>query len=43
MAVERNAVEMVWYDRSDDYLYITLKQTSDEVGYFAMFKLLLYL
>lgn len=39
---ERNAVEMVDYNKSGEYLYITLEQTGDEVGYLSMFKILLY-
>lgn len=39
---ERNAVKMVDYNKSGEYLYITLEQTGDEVSYLSMFKILLY-
>ena len=42
MEGERNAVEMVQYNQSGDNLYITMKQTADEIGDFAKFKLLFY-
>ena len=42
MIGERNAVEMVQYNVSDDNLYITFKQVSDEISSFAKFKLLFY-
>lgn len=42
MIGERNAVEMVQYNQSGSDLYITFKQTGDELGAFAKFKLLLY-
>lgn len=42
MVGERNAVEMVKYNQSGRYLYITFKQISDEIGTFAKFKLLFY-
>ena len=42
MTGERSAVEMVQYNQSGDDLYITFKQTGDELGAFAQFKLLFY-
>ena len=39
---ERNAVEMENYNVSDNNLYITFKQTSNELGSFAKFKILFY-
>lgn len=42
MTGERNAVEMVEYNQTDDNLYITFKQNVDELDYFAKFKLLFY-
>ena len=39
---DRNAVEMTQYNRSDDYLYVSFKQVSDNLDSFAKFKLLLY-
>lgn len=39
---ERNAVDMVKYNKSGDDLYITFKQNVDKLDYFAKFKLLLY-
>lgn len=39
---ERNAVEMVQYNKSGDDLYITFKQTGDYVGSFSKFKILFY-
>lgn len=39
---ERNAVEMVAYNQSGSYLYITLKQTENDIGSFAKFKILYY-
>jgi hypothetical protein len=39
---DRNAVEMVQYNKSGDDLYVTFKQVSDNLGEFAEFKLLLY-
>ena len=39
---ERKAVEMVEYNQSEDDLYVTFKQTGDELGSFAKFKLLFY-
>lgn len=41
-AIDRKAVEMVQYNRNDDHLYVTLKQTADTVTDFARFKLLYY-
>ena len=38
----RNAVEMEQSNRNGDELYITFKQTADNLGPFAMFKLLFY-
>ncbi len=37
-----NAVEMVTYNQSEDDLYITFKQVSENLGSFAQFKLLFY-
>ncbi len=42
MTGERNGVEMVQYNQTDDDLYITFKQNVDELDYFAKFKLLFY-
>lgn len=42
MTGERDAVEMVQYNQSEDNLYITFKQKVDELDYFAKFKLLFY-
>lgn len=42
MAGDRDAVEMVQYDQSEDNLYITFKQVKDNLGTFAKFKLLFY-
>lgn len=42
MTGERNAVEMVQYNKSGDDLYITFRQTGDSLEMFAKFKLLLY-
>lgn len=42
MTGERHGVEMVQYNQSGDDLYITLKQTCDELGAFAKFKILFY-
>ena len=42
LAGERNGVEMVQYNQSEDTLYVTFRQTADEIGSFAKFKLLLY-
>ena len=42
MAGERKAVEMVEYNQSEDDLYVTFKQTGEELGSFAKFKLLFY-
>jgi hypothetical protein len=39
---DRNAVEMVTYNQSEDDLYITFKQVSDNLGSLAKFKLLFY-
>lgn len=39
---ERDAVEMVTYNQSGSYLYITLKQTGNDIGSFAKFKILYY-
>ena len=39
---ERNAVEMVQYNQSEDHLYITFRQNVDELDYFAKFKILFY-
>jgi hypothetical protein len=39
---DSNAVEMVQYDQSDEDLYVTFKQVSDNLGAFARFKLLFY-
>lgn len=39
---ERNAVEMVKYNQAGNDLYITFKQTGDDLGSFARFKLLFY-
>lgn len=38
----RECVEMVKYNYSDNYLYITFKQTKDKMGAFAKFKILYY-
>ena len=42
LAGPRDAVELVKHNRSGDYLYLTFKQTKDDLGGFAKFKLLLY-
>lgn len=42
MTGQRNGVEMVDYNLSGDDLYITFKQTVDELSHFAKFKLLFY-
>ncbi len=42
MAGDRDAVEMVKYNQSGDYLYITFKQTKENLGSFAKYKLLFY-
>lgn len=42
MIGERNAVEMVQFNRSGTDLYITFKQVSNEIGSFSKFKLLFY-
>ena len=42
MTGERNAVEMVQYNRSGDDLYITFEQTGDELDPLASYKLLFY-
>ncbi len=42
MTGERNAVEMVQYNRSGDDLFITFEQTADEAGSLGKFKLLFY-
>lgn len=42
MLGERNGVELVEYSITGDNLYLTLKQTIDELGAFAKFKILLY-
>lgn len=39
---DRNAVEMVQYDRAEDDLFITFKQVSDNLGDFSKFKILFY-
>ena len=39
---DRDAVEMVEYNVSGDNLYVTLKQTSDNLGAFSQFKILFY-
>jgi len=39
---DRNAVEMVQYDRAEDDLFITFKQVSDNMGKFSKFKILFY-
>lgn len=39
---DRDAVEMVKYNITEEDVYITVKQTSDNLGSFAKFKLLLY-
>ena len=39
---DRDAVEMEQYNVSGDNLYITFKQTSDNIGSFAKFKILFY-
>jgi len=39
---ERNAVEMEQYNQSGDNLYITVKQTMDNLGSFSQFKILFY-
>ena len=41
-AGESNAVEMVQYDISDRYLYITFKQNVDELSGFEKYKILFY-
>lgn len=40
---DRNAVEMVKYNRSGDHLYITFKQLSDDLSRYSRFKILFYL
>lgn len=42
LAGERNGVEMSSYNKSGDNLYVTFKQTADELGSFSKFKLLFY-
>lgn len=42
MIGERNAVEAIQVDRSGDELFITFKQTGNELSTFAKFKLLFY-
>ncbi|MBO4390719.1 MAG: hypothetical protein J5825_07675 [Lachnospiraceae bacterium] len=42
MSGARGAVEMVQYNQSGDNLYVTFKQTDDDLGAFAKFKLLFY-
>lgn len=42
LAGERSAVELVQYDISGDYLYLTLKQNVDELSMFSQFKILFY-
>lgn len=42
MVGDRKAVEMVSYNQSEDDLYVTFKQVSDDLGTFAKFKLMLY-
>ena len=42
LSEERDAVEMVQYNRSGDDLYITFRQTKDKLGSFSKFKLLFY-
>ena len=39
---ERNAVEMVKYNKNGNDLFLTLRQTSDDLGAFAKFKILFY-
>ncbi len=39
---QRKAVELENYNMSGDNLYLTFKQTGDEVGYLSKFKLLFY-
>ena len=39
---ERNAVEMVKYNKNGNDLFITFRQTSDDLGSFAKFKILFY-
>lgn len=39
---ERNAVEMVTYNKSGNDLFITVKQVKDKIGGFAKYKLLFY-
>ena len=42
MTGERNAVEMVQYNQSENDLYVTFEQTGDELSSFAKFKILFY-
>jgi len=42
MTGERNGVELVEYSVTDENLYLTLKQTIDELGSFAKYKILFY-
>lgn len=42
MVGERNAVEMLSYNKVDNDLFITFKQLTDEIGSFAKFKILFY-
>ena len=39
---DRSAVEMVKYNKSGNDLYITVKQTKEEIGSFAKYKILYY-
>ena len=39
---DRNAVEVVKYNKCDDYLYITVKQVSERLGSSAKYKILYY-
>lgn len=38
----RNAVEMIQYNVSGNYLYIKLRQIKENLGYFSKFKILYY-
>ena len=39
---ERNGVEATAFNVNGQYLYVTFRQTADDLSYFAKFKLLLY-